>query len=142
MLRVSLLMAALFTAMLAGACASSGSNSNSNSNQSAGVGNVSVDANNLPEGLSASPMPPSTNTTPGIPDPKEANNVPKGATPTPGIPSPDELKKPFKPGATPTPGIPDPETLRKQMQRQVNANVVQSDVPMMKKKVVNVNKPQ
>ena len=133
-------MAALFTAMLAGACASSGANSNANSNQSAGVGNVSVDANNLPEGLSASPMPPSTNTTPGIPDPKEANNVPKGATPTPGIPSPDEMKKPFKPGATPTPGIPDPETLRKQMQRQVNANVVQDDAPMMKKKPAN--KPQ
>ena len=122
MSRVLLLVAALFSAMIAGACSSSGENSNANANQGAGVGNVSVDANNLPEGLSASPVPPSTNTTPGIPDPKVANNVPKGATPTPGIPSPDELKKPFKPGATPTPGIPDPETLRKQMQRQGNVN--------------------
>ena len=139
MSRVLILMAALMAAILVGACASSTSNSNANANanQGAGLGNVSVDANNMPEGLSMSPVPPSTNTTPGIPDPKVANNVPKGATPTPGIPSPEELKKPFKPGATPTPGIPDPETLRKQMQRQVNSNTAQSDVPMMKKKPAN-----
>ncbi|HKP71107.1 MAG TPA: hypothetical protein VJV05_17605 [Pyrinomonadaceae bacterium] len=142
MLKALLLISALISAAIIGGCASSGGNSNANANQGAGVGNVTVDANNLPEGLSASPLPPSTNTTPGIPDPKNANNVPKGTTPTPGIPSAEELKKPFKPGATPTPGIPDPDTLRKQMQRQGNANVSQTDdAPMMMKKKP-VNKPQ
>jgi hypothetical protein len=142
MLKALILVSALISAAIIGGCSSSGSNSNANMNQSVGAGNVTVDANNLPEGLSASPMPPSANTTPGIPDPKDANNVPKGATPTPGIPSPEQMKKPFKPGATPTPGIPDPETLRKQMQRQVNGNLSQTDdAPMMMKKKP-VNKPQ
>ena len=137
MSRVLILVAALIAAIFAGGCSGSSSNSNANANQGAGLGNVAVDANNMPEGLSASPIPPSANTTPGIPDPKAANNLPKGTTPTPGIPSPDELKKPFKPGATPTPGIPDPETLRRQMQRQVNSNAAQGDAPMMKKKPAN-----
>ncbi|MEP7149046.1 MAG: hypothetical protein ABI857_09205 [Acidobacteriota bacterium] len=122
---------------LVSACGSSDSNANVNTNQEGGIGNVTVDANNLPEGLSTSPIAPSANTTPGIPDPKAANSVTKGATPTPGIPDPASLRKPFKPGATPTPGIPDPETLRKQMQRQVNVNApppTAGDSMMMKKK--------
>jgi hypothetical protein len=114
----------LWLAIFAVACGSSTeTNSNVNVNQTVGTGNVTVDPNNLPEGLSASPIPPSANTTPGIPDPKNANAIPKGATPTPGIPSPADLKKPFKPGATPTPGIPSPEELRRQMQRSTNVNV-------------------
>ncbi|HKX83486.1 MAG TPA: hypothetical protein VJL58_04635, partial [Pyrinomonadaceae bacterium] len=73
MTRSLLLVAALCTAIISGACSSSGSNSNTNANQGAGAGNVTVDANNLPEGLSTSPVPPSANTTPGIPDPKNVN---------------------------------------------------------------------
>jgi hypothetical protein len=91
---------------------------NSNSNQNTNI-NVSVDVNNLPPGLTASPLPPSTNTTPGIPPANQVNAVPKGATPTPGIPDPKTLNKPMKPGATPTPGIPSPEELRRQMQQPV-----------------------
>ena len=128
---------------LAGGC-SSDTATNANTNQTVGIGNVNIDANNLPEGLSASPVPPSANTTPGIPDPKAANSVPKGATPTPGIPSPAELRKPLKPGATPTPGIPDPETLRKQMQRSGNTGAAAaSEDTMMKsrKSPTPVNKP-
>lgn len=116
-----MILAAVFVSV--SACGSAtNSNTNANTNQVVGAGNVNVDPNNLPEGLSTSPIPPSANTTPGIPDPKAANQVPKGATPTPGIPDPETLKKPFKPGATPTPGIPDPQTLRRQMQGNVNIN--------------------
>jgi hypothetical protein len=147
MLRVLILSAVLSFAIFGLACGSS-TNTNTNANQTVGAGNVSVDANNLPEGLSSSPVPPSANTTPGIPDPKAANNVPKGATPTPGIPDPETLKKPFKPGATPTPGIPSPEELRRQMNRSANVNVNArpatsgDDQMMMRKKPGPVNKPK
>jgi hypothetical protein len=147
MLRVFILSAVVAVAILGLACGSS-TNTNTNTNQSVGSGNVTVDANKLPEGLSASPVPPSANTTPGIPDPANANNVPKGATPTPGIPDPETLKKPFKPGATPTPGIPSPEELRRQLQRNVNVNApppASSDSTMMKSTRKNpspVNKPE
>lgn len=136
-------------AVLISACSSTETtnvNTNTNTNQVVGAGSVTVDANNLPEGLSVSPVPPSANTTPGIPDPKVANTVTKGATPTPGIPDPAELKKPFKPGATPTPGIPSPDQLRRQMQRNVNVNTpppAGSDTMMMKgrKSPAPVNRP-
>ncbi len=134
-------------AVLISACSSTETtNANTNTNQAVGVGNVTVDANNLPEGLSVNPIPPSANTTPGIPDPKAANTVTKGATPTPGIPDPAELRKPFKPGATPTPGIPSPDQLRRQMQRNVNVNTpppAGSDTMMMKgrKSPAPVNRP-
>ncbi|HKX84774.1 MAG TPA: hypothetical protein VJL58_11180 [Pyrinomonadaceae bacterium] len=82
---------------------------------------ANIDANNLPPGMSASPIPPSAESTPGIPDPANANVSPSpGATPTPGIPDPETLKQPVKPGATPTPGIPSPEELRRQLQRSAN----------------------
>jgi hypothetical protein len=142
MLKVSFSLFLLVLATFLSACGTSGSNSNADSNQSAGAANVNVDPNNLPEGLSTSPIPPSANTTPGIPDPKNANSLPKGATPTPGIPDPETLRKPFKPGATPTPGIPDPETLRKQMQKQSNVTApppVEGDTMMRKK---STPKPQ
>ena len=123
MSRVLLLVAALFSAMIAGACSSSGENSRMRTRtQEPALGTCRSMPTICRRVYRQVRIPPSLNTTPGIPDPKVANNVPKGVTPTPGIPSPDELKKPFKPGATPTPGIPDPETLRKQMQRQGNVN--------------------
>jgi hypothetical protein len=125
MIRILVGIVSLFVLGFALACSStdtvSNSNANFNANQVVGVGNVNVDPNNLPEGLSASPVPPSSNTTPGIPDPKAANAVPKGTTPTPGIPSAEELKKGMKPGATPTPGIPSPDEIRRQMQGNANA---------------------
>lgn len=129
------------------ACGSTDNDANANK---IGTGNVSVNSNNLPPGFSASPIPPSSNSTPGIPDPANANNVPKGATPTPGIPDPANIKKPLKPGATPTPGIPSPEELRKQLQRNANGSEVNrpatgSDTMMMKrndrKDARPVNKP-
>ena len=98
MLKVLVVLFVLSAAILIPACGSA--ESNTNTNQSAGVGNVNVDANNLPEGLSTSPIPPSGNTTPGIPDPKNANSVPKGGTPTPGIPDPETLKRQMNQPAT------------------------------------------
>ncbi len=143
MSRVLFALVLLSYAVFISACSSS-TDTNANTN-TVGVGNVTVDANNLPEGLSASPLPPSANTTPGIPDPKAANVIQKGATPTPGIPDPAELKKPFKPGATPTPGIPSPEELRRQMQRNVNVNApVSTGGDMMmkgRKSPAPVNRP-
>lgn len=60
---------------------------------------------NLPPGFSTSPVPPSGNTTPGIPAPGNVNisNGAKGAT-TPGIPAPGDVNKVPR-GITPTPGI-------------------------------------
>ena len=148
MSKVLILLFALGVASFIAACGST-PESNVNNNQAVGNGNLTVvDNNNLPEGLSASPVPPSSNTTPGIPDPKVANAVPKGATPTPGIPDPAELRKPFKPGATPTPGIPSPEEIRRQMNRpatNVNAPLpAGSDTMMMKgrKSPRPVNRPE
>ncbi len=100
------------------ACQPSANTSNT-SNSNANVA-ANLDPANLPEGLSAKPIEPSANTTPGIPAPGEANKLPVGATPTPGIPDPKELNKPMKPGLTPTPGIPDPETLKRQMTQPAN----------------------
>ena len=144
MSKVLVILFLVFSAVFISACGSAESNMNVNSNPAVGAGNVNVDPNNMPPGLSTSPIPPSANTTPGIPDPKEASNIPKG-TPTPGIPDAANLKKPFKPGATPTPGIPDPETLRRQLQGNKNVTgppPVQGDEPMMKKRTATpVNKP-
>ncbi|MBK6749778.1 MAG: hypothetical protein IPG67_07195 [Acidobacteria bacterium] len=136
MYRIVALLSLLITAsVLFTACGSAPSNNaNSNSNRS-----VTLDNNNLPPGLSTSPVPITGTPTPGIP--ASPMTVPKGATPTPGIPSPAELKKPMKPGVTPTPGIPSPEELRRQMGMQPKVGTpppgTSTDIPMMKK---NTNK--
>jgi hypothetical protein len=112
-----------------------------------------VDVNNLPPGLSASPLAPPANMAPGIPNAANAvNSQPRGTTPTPGIPDPSTMGKPAKPGLTPTPGIPDPATLKKQMEeirKRLNSNSNQPQPPppgagdgqMMRKqrKITNVN---
>lgn len=78
---------------------------------------------NLPAEFQTSPVPPSGNTTPGIPAPGsiDITNSQKGGTPTPGIPDPATIgKTPVPKGATPTPGIPDPATLKRQMNNPVS----------------------
>lgn len=110
------------TAMMSACGSVETGNTNSNTNTA-----VAIDPANIPEGLSTTPLPPSTNSTPGIPPANAVNAVPKGATPTPGIPDEATRNKPFKPGATPTPGIPDQETIRRQM-KQPTANV--NDAPV------------
>jgi hypothetical protein len=93
---------------------------------------------NLPPGFSTNAVPPSGNSTPGIPDPNNmnANNVPKGATPTPGIPDPKDIGKPMQKGTTPTPGIPDPETLKRQANTIIkDANLVNNPPNTNKSKV-------
>lgn len=82
-----------------------------NSN-AANTGTANAGPKELPQGMSTSPVPPSGNATPGIPDPKNANAVTSNG-PIPGI-DPKNANKPPKPGATPTPGI-DPEAARRQM---------------------------
>jgi hypothetical protein len=86
---------------------------------------TNIDPQNMPPGLSGSPVPPSGNSTPGIPA-ANAAVPPKGATPTPGIPP--NAGKPLPKGATPTPGIPDPETLKRQM-NQPAANINSPNPP-------------
>jgi hypothetical protein len=86
--------------------------------------NVNIDPKNLPPGLSASPIAPSGNSTPGIPDPANANKFTKGPTPIPGIP--DDPGKPLPKGATPTPGIPSEEEIRKMRSRTVSNSEVQN----------------
>src|SRR5688500_3097182 len=139
-----LLIAILFSVIVFSACGST-ANSNANVNTNTGApGNVTIDANNLPPGLSTSPVPPSANTTPGIPPPGQANNVPKGATPTPGIPDPAHVNRPVRRGATPTPGIPSEEELRRQLRSP--ASNVNTPPPagdnMMRNRPRPVNRPR
>lgn len=121
---------------------STSSNSAGNSNVSANAAVIKTDPANMPEGLTASPLPPSANQTPGIP--ANVTNLPKGATPTPGIPSESEIRKPIKPGATPTPGIPSPEEIRRQLgqgaKMDVNAPPPANSEPPANKKIVK-NRP-
>lgn len=131
MTRISALIVFAISVTLFAACGSTpANNANSNAN-----GAVKLDNNNLPPGLSTSPVPLNGTPTPGIP--ASPMTVPKGATPTPGIPSPEELKKPMKPGVTPTPGIPSPEEIRKQMGTMQKDSTpppgTMTDTPMMKK---------
>lgn len=95
---------------------------------------------NIPPEFSTQTITPSGNATPGIPDPNAANlsNVPKGATPTPGIPDPKSIgKTPVPKGATPTPGIPSPEELKKQMNRTLDANMVNQAQKEVEKTINN-----
>ncbi len=98
------------------------SNENVNS-----VANVKESAD-IPPGFSTSPLPPSGNSTLGIPDPQSinANNLPKGTSPIPGIPDPKTIGKTPVPKKTPPiPGIPDEATLKKQMNTIIkDVNVV------------------
>ncbi len=116
-------------------------NTNSNTNPA-----VVVNSANMPPGFSTSPLPPSTNTTPGIP--ANAVVLPKGGTPTPGIPSEADLKKPLKPGATPTPGIPSPAEIRRQLNKRVNMSEVNlppanaNPTMMMNNRKLHPGKPQ
>lgn len=84
---------------------------------------TNIDPKNMPPGLSGSPVPPSGDSTPGIPA-ANAAIPPKGGTPTPGIPA--NAGKPLPKGATATPGIPDPETLKKQRNQPANPNSANS----------------
>lgn len=128
---------------------------NSNAAANANISNAriqNVDANNLPPGLSASPLAPVNGSAPGIPAANAANSGPKGAVPLPVNGDPTLSGKSPKPGVTPTPGIPDPATLKKQMEeikKRLNSNSNQAQPPppgagdgqMMRKqrKIANVN---
>lgn len=122
----------------------------SNTSQITNTRIQNVDANNLPPGLSGSPVVTAANNAgPGIPANANiaARPLEKGTTPTPGIPDPKDAVMRPKPGATPTPGIPDPETLKRQMEQMRKAgaaNVNQrppgaEDGMMMRKKPRMVN---
>ena len=121
-----------------GGSAPANANANSNTNHT-----TTLDPANLPPGLSASPVPPSSNSTPGIP--ANLTQLPKGATPTPGIPDPATIKKGFKPGATPTPGIPSPEEIRRQMNNPGSINIPPAgniNIPLINKRKLRPGKPQ
>ena len=104
--------------------------SNSATNRTAVVTNTNQA--NLPEGLSTNQIPLSSNSTPGIPDPKsiDANSGVRGAASTPGIPDTSQSGK--NPSATKTPkipGIPDEETLRKEMTTPADRSVMDRKPP-------------
>jgi hypothetical protein len=111
-------------AFLSGIACQPSSAPNANANRA--NGNVNIDPKNMPAGLSTSPIPPTSNTTPGIPDPANANRSSAGGTPTPGIPDKNKIGKPLPIGATPTPGIPD-ETTRKRMMSQSSNVTMQAN---------------
>ena len=128
-----LFTAFIFLVALNTACPTASSPS-SNSNTASNVSTTSPA--NVPPEFSTSPVTPSGNSTPGIPDPKSANlsNMPKGATPTPGIPDPKTIgKTPVPKGATPTPGIPDDKTRKEETNKTLsNKNI---ELPKNKKEL-------
>lgn len=123
-MKKALLVFACAAFLSGAACQSASAPNNANSAAGKTNGNVNIDPNNMPAGLSTAPVTPGGTPTPGIPDPVNANrtHVP-GATPTPGIPPPDQLGKPLPKGATPTPGIPDSATIKRQLNSTSNVNM-------------------
>ena len=81
--------------------------------------NAAVEPANLPPGISVSPLPADSSSTPGIPDPANVNvnTRKKDGTPIPGIPDDKNLGKPLPKGKTPIPGIPDEKTFKEQMNK-------------------------
>jgi hypothetical protein len=127
------------------ACGGAATETTGNANANSGNSAVITNPQQLPEGITTSPLPISGNT-PGIPANVTVTNMnamPKGATPIPGI-DPKKANQPFKPGGTPIPGIPDPKTMQKQnVPPLANPNPPQSDLPAKEgnSRVDSVNKP-
>jgi hypothetical protein len=108
------------------ACGTSSDTTNSNvANANIAVNGPIVITNqaNLPEGISTKPVEPSSNSTPGIPDPQTVNANLKPAN-VPGISDANGMLKTLPKGTTPTPGIPSPEQLKKMQQRKVDISEV------------------
>ena len=140
MSKIKVIVIAIALAVSFGCGAAGTSNSNTSTNTNAPV-EIKLDPDNMPPGLSATPLPMNGKLPEGISINAAA---PPGRTPTPGIPSAEEIKKGVKIGRTPIPGIPDPETLRKQMgypSANVNATP-RSDQTMMKSNRKLGGKPQ
>jgi hypothetical protein len=109
--KIAAIGAVLSACICCGANGTSTSNTSTNANV---VHEIKLDPNNLPAGLSATPLAINANNMPaGITI--DGAPPPPGRKPTPGIRSAEELKKGVKPTSRSTPGIPDAETLRKQL---------------------------
>src|SRR5437868_6434806 len=142
MLRIQVICIAAAVAATFGCGAGGASKSNTSTNSNAPA-EIKLDPNNMPAGLSATPLPMPANgklpegiTIDGAPPPP-------GRTPTPGIPSAEQLKKGLKPTAKSTPGIPDPDTIRKQLgYPSANVNVPAKGDIMMKGNRKLGGKPQ
>jgi hypothetical protein len=108
-IKVAVIAAALSASIGCGASGTSNSNVNANANVAK---EIVLDPNNLPEGLSATPLP--INANGKLPEGISINGAPPspGRTPTPGIPNSEQLKKGVKHGKIP--GI-DPDAARKQL---------------------------
>jgi hypothetical protein len=130
-IQVALIAGALAGSIGCGAAGTSNSNTGTNTN---GPIEIKLDPNNMPAGLSTSPIP--TPADGKLPEGISINGAPpQSRGPIPGIPSPDQLKKGIKPGTKSTPGIPDPETLRKQLgYPSANVNPPPNGATMMKSK--------
>ena len=142
MSKVGFLVVAVAIVASSGCGASEMSNSNSGTNTN-GPLEIKLDPNNMPAGLSTTPLPMPSNghlpegiTIDGAPPPP-------GRTPTPGIPSAEQLKKGIKPSTQSTPGIPDPETIRRQLgYPSANVNMPPKGDIMMKSNKKLGGKPQ
>jgi hypothetical protein len=110
-INIFLLVAAISASFGCGASGTSKNNASTNIN---GPVEIKLDPNNMPPGLSATPIAMPANGK--LPEGISVNGAApvQGRTPIPGIPSAEQLKKGFKIGSTPIPGI-DPEAARKQL---------------------------
>jgi len=126
MKKAALLLALAFTASCSGT-----STNDSATNANMAPQEIKIDPNNMPPGLSTTPLPMTGTPIPGIPTNGNVM-VPKGTKPTPGIPSEQELKKGLKPSANSTPGIPSQEEIRR-MLNQSNVKPPSGDAPPMMK---------
>jgi hypothetical protein len=117
------------TAAILTAC---GADPNANLANTVGIGNVNINAANMPPGFSNAPLPlngVNGTPTPGIP--ADPTNVARpGTTPIPGIDPKNVNVKP-RAGATATPGIPSEAEIRRQLQGSSNASTG-TDAPSMR----------
>ena len=131
MMKNFLFIAFILTALFGAACSGeSAPNGNSNSASSSNT------STNVPPEFRDVNVPPSGNSTPGIPPANQANvnlKPDSNGMIAPGIPAANKINKPVTKGATPTPGIPDPATLKKQANTLIkDANVVNQAPKTMK----------
>lgn len=135
-------VAPLFVALgvLTLACGSSSNSTPNSGTNSNGPVEIKVDPNNMPPGLSTTPLPVNGTPPPGI---SLKPIQPEPGKRIPGIPTNEEIKKGVKLGNTPIPGI-DPDAARKAMgYPSVNANVQPyRGEPMMKSNRKTGGKPQ
>jgi hypothetical protein len=111
MSKIKVIIAILLALVGSYGCGASGTSNSNTSTNTNGPAEIKLDPNNMPPGLSTTPLPMNGPMPPGISlkpvEPEPGKRIP-------GIPTAEEIKKGVKIGKTPIPGI-DSEAARRQL---------------------------